>query len=556
MVRVALGLVVVASLLVLAAPRTELAPLGIVDPPPMVIAAELAVVLLLLLGVLLSGPAGPQGPATLGLLLAAAVAAGAAVGATRLPNLVSSVAWLLSVTLVPALLQMSLAWPRGWPRRPAEQRLVLATWVTVGLLGLARLTVWDPFTDATCVLGCGDNPLAAHTDPELARALLDALLVVSTAACSVTAALVLRRRRFWVGGIACLTLGVDALIRLATDGPVPQATAVALHQIRCVALVMVGGALAITAWSRLRRHDRLLALAAELDAAPAPGSYEAPLRAALGDPTLRIAFPADEGPAVDGSAGSRPALAEPGRATTVLVRSGVPVAIITHQERHADALAAALGPAARMAIDNERLQSQLRARLDELRASRARIVESSDAERLRLERDLHDGAQQRLLMIGYELERATAADTALARALDPVNGEVHTALEELREIAHGIYPGILESLGLRAALDALADGPAPFQLNRCPDRRFPAPAERAVYRIVSTALLHPQRTGPGMPAPVTASVDLRGDELHLHLTGLGALPAATLQTWEDHVGALGGTITVAGPELKCVLPCG
>ena len=302
-VRVALALAVMASLTVMALPRAQLAPWGVLNPPEAVIAATVAAAVLLLLGVALSVPAGPHGAATLGLLVAAAVVAGAAVGATALPAVVSTVAWLVSLMLVPAVVQMSLAWPRGWPEHRAEVRLVVATWTLVGVLGVARVVVWDPFADATCVLDCGDNPLALYPDPGLARALLDALLVGTAAACAATAALVLRPSRFWAGGVACVVLAADAIFRLSTDGPLPQDTAVALHQARCVSLALVGGALAMTGWARLRRHGRLLRLAADLDASPAPGTYDASLGHALGDPTLRIAYPVDGQAGVEDRAG-------------------------------------------------------------------------------------------------------------------------------------------------------------------------------------------------------------------------------------------------------------
>jgi signal transduction histidine kinase len=356
--------------------------------------------------------------------------------------------------------------------------------------------------------------------------------------------------------VACVVLAADALLRLATDGPLPQATAVALHQARCVSLALVGGALAMTGWARLRRHGRLLRLAADLDASPNPGTYAASLGQALGDPTLRITYPVSGQDGVDEPTGQPAGPPPQGQATTVLVRSGSPVATITHQSQHSEALAAALGPAARMAIDNERLQVQLRARLDELRASRERIVERGDAERLRLERDLHDGAQQRLLMIGYELHQASRADPGLAGALDPVNRDVGTALDELRDIAHGIYPGILESLGLPAALGALADGPVPVEVHVTLAQRLPAPAERAVYHVVSTALVHPHRTEDGFLGPISVLVGLHGTSVQLHLSGLGGLPPALVQTWEDHLGALGGGIHVCGPTVEGWVPCG
>ena len=378
-VRVVLALVVMASVTVMALPRTKLAPLGVADPAPTVVAAGVAAVALLLLGVVLSGPAGRRARPHSDCWWPLRWWPAGRSGAPRCPALASSVAWLLSVMLVPATVQLSLAFPQGMPEGRWEQQLVAATWALLGLAGLARLAVWDPFADATCVLRCGDNPLAMFPDPELARTLLDAVWLGTAVACALTAARILRRGRFWVGGVACVVLATDALLRLTADGPLPQGMAIVLLLARCVALAMVGGALVMAGGTRLRRHFRLVRLAADLDASPAPGTYEASLRDALGDPTLRIAYPVDGQPAVGAAGGVRPPPGGRGQASTVLVRSGAPVAVITHQARHTEALAAALGPAARMAIDNERLQEDLRSRLDELRASRERIVERSDS---------------------------------------------------------------------------------------------------------------------------------------------------------------------------------
>jgi len=152
-------------------------------------------------------------------------------------------------------------------------------------------------------------------------------------------------------------------------------------------------------------------------------------------------------------------------------------------------------------VENERLQAELVAQLGELRASRARIVETAGAERRRLERNLHDGAQQHLLALSYDirLARAGAAadgDTAAQMTLATAIEETQGALQELRELAHGIYPAVLAEAGLAPALATLADtAPLPVQILRAGDRRYPAPVEAAAYFAVAEAIGDAARRG-------------------------------------------------------------
>ena len=117
----------------------------------------------------------------------------------------------------------------------------------------------------------------------------------------------------------------------------------------------------------------------------------------------------------------------------------------------------AVGNAARLALENERLAAEVRAQLEEVRASRARIVEAADAERRRVERDLHDGAQQRLVALALRLQVASKTTPGAAALLDEATGELQTAIGEVRGLARGVHPTILTEAGLRAAVDALAE---------------------------------------------------------------------------------------------------
>ena len=149
-------------------------------------------------------------------------------------------------------------------------------------------------------------------------------------------------------------------------------------------------------------------------------------------------------------------MAASGHALTLLVRDGRRVALVTHAAGVAE-LEYEIGAAVRLALENERLQAEVLAQLHDLRESRTRIVETGDAERRRLERDLHDGAQQRLLALSYDLRLARAraeaeGDVSTGSRLAEATSEAQAALGELRELAQGIHPAILTEAGLRPRL--------------------------------------------------------------------------------------------------------
>jgi signal transduction histidine kinase len=228
-----------------------------------------------------------------------------------------------------------------------------------------------------------------------------------------------------------------------------------------------------------------------------PGGVRDALARTPGDPSLQLALWLPERGAYVDAAGRPRELPVPGsdRAVTVQGDSEEPVAALVHDpvllERRA--LLQAAGAAARLALENERLQAKLRAQLDELRASRARIVAAGDAERRRLVRDLHDGAQQRILALGLALQLARArldgTSPAAAELLAEADAELRAALTELRELARGIHPAVLTEHGLGPALATLAERtPVPVTITELPDQRLPAATEAATYFFVSEAL--------------------------------------------------------------------
>ena len=154
---------------------------------------------------------------------------------------------------------------------------------------------------------------------------------------------------------------------------------------------------------------------------------------------------------------------------------------------------ASVAAAAALAVQHEQLTAELRARVEELRASRQRLVEAGIAERRRLERNLHDGAQQRLVALSLTLRLAQSQlrkdPDAAERLMAGAHEELRLALEELRELARGIHPAVLSDRGLQGALEALAGrSPIPVELSEGPDERLPAPIEAAAYFVVAEAL--------------------------------------------------------------------
>lgn len=549
------AIVLAASAAVLALPRDALAPGGVLAPSTTVLLIAAVALAALLLGAVAAAPVFPAAPATLTLVLAASLVGWSVLGSTAVPPIVTACASGLAFTCVPALVHLTLSWPAAWPSRVVECRVVSVTWIVVAGGGLAWVLFWDPFGDISCVLACAENPLAVRPDATTARSLLDITLVATVAAGLATSAFCLRPSRFWPGAVAALALAVMAAVRLVSRGQLPGDAVATLFMAHCVALALVGAAVFVSGIQRRRRHRRLARLAATLDAAPSPDAFAASLGEELGDSQLSIAYAVPERDRYVLADGS-PFVGPVGdRVTTRLVRAGSPVAVIAHRAQDSTTIGSALGPAATLVIDNERLQAQLRSRLTDLRESRRRVVARADEERLRLERDLHDGAQQRLLMLGYEIRRAVAADPSLSRDVEPVVRDVEVALEELRAVAHGIYPGVLESYGLRAALDALADGTVPFVLVAAPSVRLPSAVERAAYLVVATAVGSRERHHVERGHVVAAAVELTPQELLVRIDGLGQLLAADVERLDDHVGALGGSLFVGESEVRCVLPC-
>lgn len=315
-----------------------------------------------------------------------------------------------------------------------------------------------------------------------------------------------------------------------------------------------------------RRRGPLGDLVVELGRA-GPGQVQPALARAIGDPTLELAlWIPDRHEFVDEAGTPIDTRAIPaGRALTVIGKPGEPLAALIHDERLLGqrSLLEAAGSAARLALENTRLQAELRAQLAELGRSRARIVEAADAERRRLERDLHDGAQQRLLTLGLALQllRERSVDPEL---LAQAETELQTALRELRELARGIHPTILTEQGLGPAVRSLADRAAiPISVS-AGDERYPPAIETAAYFVVAEALSNIAKHAAADSATVTLARQDGRLLLEIRDDGCGGAVATSgggLLGLADRVAAAGGNLTLAsepgaGTTLHVELPCG
>src|SRR5437660_555081 len=262
------------------------------------------------------------------------------------------------------------------------------------------------------------------------------------------------------------------------------------------ARVTIVGAYAVTfgvvtgiMWSRLHRPEASK-LVVELRTG-ATTSLRERLARALGDPTLDVAYRLGDGRYVDATGHSIELPQGLDRAVTTVTAGGEEVAALVHDPALLDepALVESVRATAGLVLDNERLAAEVRSQLAEVHASRGRIVAAADAERRRIERNLHDGAQQRLVTLTVALGlEASHADAATADVLSRAQEEVEQAIAELRELARGIHPTLLRDEGLGAAVEALARRASlPVTVHGTVRGRLPDSVELAAYFVASEA---------------------------------------------------------------------
>jgi len=290
-----------------------------------------------------------------------------------------------------------------------------------------------------------------------------------------------------------------------------------------------------------------------------PADLRDELALALEDPTLEVAFWLPERREYVAADGSRVEVPEddPTRAVTKLEQDGEPLAVLVHDPSLLDEpkLVEAVSAAARLALQNARLHAEVSAQLEKVKESRTRIVAAADEERRRIERDIHDGAQQRLVALALELRSAQRRlgddlDSELEGLLSSAADELQIAVEELRELAHGIHPGVLVQGGLAAALESLAGrSPIPVSVDATHER-FAPDVEGTAYFVASEALANVAKHAGASKAAIRAThagallvVEISDDGVG----GAAAQNGSGLRGLADRVEALGGRLRVESP---------
>jgi signal transduction histidine kinase len=380
-----------------------------------------------------------------------------------------------------------------------------------------------------------------------ARRLLSPLLVAASAV------------GLWGAYECVVTFGSDS-------GPVTV-----LFWAQAVALLVLSPALLAGLLRARRARTSVGNLVVELERTPPEGLRDA-LARGLGDPTLQLAFWLPDRHAFADRNG-RPFALPDGtseRAVTRLEHDGEPLAVLVHDPVLLDEpeLIEAAAAAARLALENARLGAELRAQLTRVEESRARIVAATDAERRRIERDIHDGTQQRLVAVALELRsaelRLAPGNPELGQVLASAVDDLQAAVEELRELARGVHPAILTEEGLAAALESLViRAPLPVTLEEAPDRRLAAEVEATAYFVACEGLANVVKHSGAEAATVAARME--DGLLVLVVADDGVADARAnggsgLRGLADRVEALGGRLSVYSPasggtRIEARIPC-
>jgi signal transduction histidine kinase len=308
----------------------------------------------------------------------------------------------------------------------------------------------------------------------------------------------------------------------------------------------------------------------ELRADPDPADLRDALSDALRDPSMTLAYWLPDFQAYVDLEGREVELpAGNGRTATLVERNGGHVAALIHDGALDDEphLLDVVGAAAGISLENGRLHAELRARVEELKGSRARLLEAGRRERKSLERNLHDGAQQRLIALSLELsmlKQKLGDRPDLRSRLDAARQEIASTLEELRHVARGIHPAVLSGHGLAVALESIAArAPLPVRLSVDLDARLPDRVEVAAFYVVSESLTNIAKHAEASDATVLVARTSDGVVVEIVDNGVGGADTESgsgLRGLADRVEALGGRLRVwtplgGGTRVQAEIPC-
>jgi signal transduction histidine kinase len=496
--------------------------------------------------------------------------------------------WLVE----PMVVLLILTFPSGRLQGAADRGLVVAA---VGVMALLYLpsSLLAPYPEpvpwASCGTSCPANAfqLTAHS-PGLVDDAIRPLREVLTIFVFAGVTLSVMRRMVRAGPMVeriLMPVAALSLVRTvalaayfaARAGGTPAAFEEALgwafaFSLPLLTLAFAGGLVA----HRLFLAGALERMAQTLSSHPTPKELRRTLSEALRDPLLAIVYwvPATPGGWVDESGWPvRPPATIGGRAVTEIPVDGQVVAAVVHDAQHSGdrALLRAIAAYVAAALENQHLVDDLRTSLDELSKSRARLVTVADAERRKIERDLHDGAQQRLVALQIKLEllaekiEATTPDDA--KRLRSFEEEIGLTLDEVRRFGRGLYPPLLADRGLSDALHAAARSAVlPTTIDVRLPHRYPREVESAVYFACIEALQNAAKHARGATSvriAISGNGRLRFD---VSDDGAGFDPSSVpggngLTNLRDRVGALGGTLEVRsapghGTRVTGMIPVG
>jgi signal transduction histidine kinase len=459
------------------------------------------------------------------------------------------------------LVHLLVAFPTGRVA-PGLERAVVRLGYALPLLQILVLPVLS--NAARDCPSCPDNLLLISAEDGLSDVLM-VVLGVAAVAMLIGVGLVLVRRWRRSGPVQRRALAPviwtgAAIVVVGVTGVIPQMIgAKTAEDVMSAILIGLITALPFAFLAGLLRSslERATAVSALVERVGATSVRDA-LAEALGDRGLSLAYWLPRPGGYVDPDGRPVELPPPGaeRAVTEIEHDGYRVAAIVHDAALLEEpeLVRAAGAAAGLALRNERLDAELRARYEELRASRARLVAAGDAARRQIERDLHDGAQQHLVSLALTLRLARSSavpDSKTATLLDGAIGELKQGLSELRELARGIHPAVLTERGLEAALAGLAArAPVPVTVSWALEERLPPELESAAYFLVCEALTNVAKYASATEAEVSLQVEAGHVVIDVRDDGIGGADPSSgsgLSGIADRVAALDGLLVVESP---------
>ncbi len=478
-------------------------------------------------------------------------------------------------TVEVALIYLVLAFPSGRLQNRIDRGLFLTIVAIVGLLYVPTVLIDQSFPQpspwASCVPpDCPGNAfMVASSEPGILedaivplRELLVILMMVAVAVRLgqrvARATPLMRRTLSPVLAMAIVRVGTFGTAIAARRANADETVTDVLIWVILLGLpaMSIAFLIGLVRW-RLFTADALLRLAVGIRHDPHPEELRELIAKALSDPSVELAYRDPGVPTgwVDGDGKPIPAPRDsPGRCCTAIVADGRPVAAILHDDVLADqrSFVQTVGAYALTWEDNHRLAARVDESLRELRESRARILAAADDERRRIERDLHDGGQQRLVALRIRLELADEtmreSPARARRMLQQLGTEVDAALDELRSLAAGVYPSLLADRGLTDALRSAAlRSPVPVSVAVNGDDRYGQDVEAAVYFCCLEALQNVAKHAPEAHA-VAISLERNGDlRFSVSDDGPGSdaeIAGNGLVNMRDRVAAVGGTLEI------------